>query len=272
MRKRGFTLVELLVVIGIIALLIAILLPALKKARDQALRVACASNMRQAGQCMTMYAQQFKDAAPLGYMDERQFTYVIHWNNGGSTPPKPSQMGMLVLAHLLPVPKTYYCPAEDDPLYMFNTPENQWVFDQTPPHPYLTQAGSGRHTRMGYNARPIADWPTNTFPVSDPRAFTPLLEPKDPANPIRAYPKWNKLKSKAVLADMIVSPQNVIRRHRTGVNVLYGDASVRYIALKSFINTGAWRFIGYGDVQPNWNDEMLHWDPDGGVWFELDKQ
>jgi prepilin-type processing-associated H-X9-DG protein len=64
----------------------------------------------------------------------------------------------------------------------------------------------------------------------------------------------------------------VIRRHRTGVNVLYGDASVRYVPLKSFINTGIWRYINYGDVQVAWNDEMLRFNPDGGVWVELDKQ
>src|SRR5580765_2594092 len=90
--RFGFTLVELLVVIGIITLLVGILLPALNKARRSANTVKCAANLRAIGQLVADYTTRFRGTYPASFIyagqriengvqtPDKQTGGVIHWS------------------------------------------------------------------------------------------------------------------------------------------------------------------------------------------------
>ena len=88
MKKKGFTLIELLVVISIIALLVSILMPALSRAREQARKTVCASNLRSNALALRIYAEQNNDKLPAGRdvawpWDVTYWTSDIILKNGG---------------------------------------------------------------------------------------------------------------------------------------------------------------------------------------------
>ena len=84
-KLRGFTLVELLVVIGIIALLIGILLPVLSRARDSANKISDLANMRSMGQALHMYASAYEASAPFGVecYDPTYTTLLYEYDGSG---------------------------------------------------------------------------------------------------------------------------------------------------------------------------------------------
>jgi prepilin-type processing-associated H-X9-DG protein/prepilin-type N-terminal cleavage/methylation domain-containing protein len=98
-RQRGFSLVELLVVVGIIAVLIGLLMPAITAARESAKTVACVSNLRQLATAAHAYADAHKGSMPIAYYYRTTPEFVAYaWD---FTTRKTAGGGVVVEAGLL---------------------------------------------------------------------------------------------------------------------------------------------------------------------------
>lgn len=261
--RKGFTLVELLVVIGIIALLIAILLPTLGKARESAKRAVCLSNLRQLYMANQMYANANKGQIPIGYSYFSALNYQLYdtgnafYGDVGNF--RFINQGVFVGTKMIADPKFYYCPSENNPWYQYDTPQNPW--DPTP-----TLKTKANFISAGYGSRPIAELddrlnlnhgvPQLVFEVGQPLG----------------YPKLSRLKQKAMLSDGFMWMQDVILRHKAGVNVAYADGSAHWVPLKVFqkeleVVPSSWNV-------PTKNDPFLKNEGQAtasGVWINFDK-
>ncbi len=238
--RLGFTLLELLIVIAIIALLAAILFPAFAPARENARRAACQSNLKQLGLGFAQYTQDY---------DERLPGYVVSHTDG-------SQSWKRVLFPYVKSTQVYSCPSNkfgqspsgDSPPYV-TIPTGQPVFDVS----YLANAsvpGAGGTTPMR-----SADLAVNIAAITNSSSTILLTEGTWGGCDI----SFNY--SPFVFADQVVTQHSEFRGHNGRVNFLFADGHVKSLkptATASPVNM--WTIDGAGASDPTLTALMAKWE------------
>jgi prepilin-type N-terminal cleavage/methylation domain-containing protein len=291
-RRGGFTLVELLVVIGIIAILIGILLPALSRARESANRIKCASQLRQIGQYAAMYAGAYNNFLPLGYISYDTYapgSDVIWYLQKSLTVNGPVGLGYLWSSNIVKINseanrQVWYCPnIPSDWFFSYKGRGNPWFDPPISNEQAVAWPNWGLSLKVGYSSRTLL---TSQLGDEQTLRWTASGGTSSQYAPPKYYNTGsmtgaklrsaNVFKGKAVLSDYIADLRLIKGVHKNGVNVLYSSYAVKWVPLemfkKEYYNSFKQEVVKIGASPADNYNYSGDWFALGRIWETFDRQ